>query len=413
MMEQYNASELASEDIISRLPENVITHILDFLPIQYAVRTSILSRNWRFKWTLLRHVVFDEKFFEFLQVLGGENWYDESIINRLLLHLKGCITKFHLYIPNDKVLDVMDVNHWVMILSRKGIKELYLTNMRATPIMLSTHLFSCVELERLVLRNCYLYPAPTFCGFPNLLSLELYRVAFENGNFGELIAQCPLLEFLKVYYCDPIGKVKLDEIAKLKNLKCLSFPLCKLDNIAITCSSVFHLLGHLSKLHELYLDLRMCKFLGESGAEKSVRTSSFRSLTTLKLNPIDFCSEIKLLFAFEMIWASPELQTIEITAKYNDAVPPPPLSSSALNHISMGKLKLRNVVFESFRGSENEICLIKNLLACSPLLEKINIYAHPSLMFGGDNGKLMFAIKLLKLHRASSTAEVNICWCPC
>ncbi|KAI3719920.1 hypothetical protein L6452_20826 [Arctium lappa] len=39
--------QVDSEDIISRMPENVITNVLDRLPLQVAVRTSILSRNWR------------------------------------------------------------------------------------------------------------------------------------------------------------------------------------------------------------------------------------------------------------------------------------------------------------------------------------------------------------------------------
>ncbi|XP_071739454.1 F-box/FBD/LRR-repeat protein At1g13570-like [Rutidosis leptorrhynchoides] len=406
---KHNASNSASEDIISTMPEIVITNIMDRLPIQYAVRTSSLSRNWRFKWTLLSKVVFGKKFSEYLQGLGGENWYKEANISRLLLHLKGPITKFHLYLPKDKVLDVKGINHWVMFLSGKEIKEFNLINMNSAPLKLSTHLFSCVKLERLKLRNCSLYPPPTFRGFPNLLSLDVYQVAFENGNFGEFIVQCLLLEFLKVRNWDRIGKVKMIEIVKLKNLKLLSLPLCKLDNIAITSSLIFHLVGHFSKLQDLYLDLRKCKFLGEAGAEKWVRTS-FRCLSTLVLDPIDFSSNIMLSFAFEMICNSPELQTLKITATYNNPVPPPAFCSSSLNHISMDQLKLRSVVFKSFRGSENEICLIKNLLVCSPELNKIDIHTKPYLMFGDVNGKLMFATKLLELHRASSVAEVKINW---
>ncbi|XP_071735728.1 FBD-associated F-box protein At5g22730-like [Rutidosis leptorrhynchoides] len=255
---KHKASKSASKDIISRMPKNVIMHILDRLPIQYAVRTSILSSNWRFKWTLLSKVVSDDKFYEYLKRLGRENWYDEL-------------------------------------------------------------------------------------------------------------------------------------------------------NIAITTSLVFHLVGHFSKLQELYLDLRMCKFLGELGAEKWVRTS-FRCLKTLVLYPIDFSSDIKLSFAFEMIWGSPELPTLIIVATYNDAIPPPAFCSSALNHISMGQLKLRIVELKSFGGSENEIYLIKNLLACSPALKKIVIFADPSQIFGGENGKLMFATKLLEFHRASTAAQVKIYW---
>ncbi|XP_071739457.1 F-box/FBD/LRR-repeat protein At1g13570-like [Rutidosis leptorrhynchoides] len=259
-----NASKSASEDIISRMPEDVIANILDRLPIHYAVRTSILSGNWRFKWTLLSNVVFDKEFYEYLKGLGGENRYDErNIISRLLFHLKGSITKFDLYIPYRKVLDVKDIDHWVMFLSKKGIKEFNFKNInidiKVEPLKLSTHLFSCVKLQCLTLYNCSLYPAPTFCGFPNLLSLDLRHVAFKNGNFGKIITQCPLLELLKVSYTNLIGKVKVVEIAKLTNLKSLSIPLCQLDTVGISNFLVYNLVGHFSKLQELKLNLFTCK----------------------------------------------------------------------------------------------------------------------------------------------------------
>ena len=61
----------------------------------------------------------------------------------------------------------------------------------------------------------------------------------------------------------------------------------------------------------------------------------------------------------------------------------------------------------SIRGSVNDLCLIKSLLAGSPLLKKIVICAKPSEMFGGERG---FTTKLLKLHRASPIAEIDVTW---
>ncbi|MFS7949310.1 putative F-box domain, leucine-rich repeat domain superfamily, F-box-like domain superfamily [Helianthus anomalus] len=53
------------------MPDNVVTNILDRLPLQDAVRTSILSRNWRFKWTTISQIVFDKNFFEYLLKTKG------------------------------------------------------------------------------------------------------------------------------------------------------------------------------------------------------------------------------------------------------------------------------------------------------------------------------------------------------
>ncbi|XP_071735732.1 F-box/FBD/LRR-repeat protein At1g13570-like [Rutidosis leptorrhynchoides] len=407
---EHNASKSVSEDIISRMPDDVIANILDRLPIQYAVRTSILSKNWRLKWTLLSRVVFDEEFYEYLEGLGGENWYDGNNISRILLHLKGSVTKFDLYIPDGKVMDVMEIDYLVMLLSKKGIKEFELTNIHEEPLTLSSKLFSCVKLECLSLWNCSLYSTLTFCGFPYLLHVSFFDVAFANGNFGEIISQCPLLEFLEVIYlfADPIGKIKMVEIAKLKNLKDLFFPLCMLETTALTSSLVFRLVGHFSKLQKLALDLRECKFIRESGAGNWVGTS-LSCLKNLRLLSVDFGSDIMLSFAIDMIWGLPELQTLEIRNAYDDDVPQPAFRASDLNHISMGQLQVRNVVFISFNGFENEIYLMKNLLACSPALKRIVIHPNQSLTLNDDE-KSMFATKLLDLHRASSSAKVNIIW---
>ncbi|XP_071712016.1 F-box/FBD/LRR-repeat protein At1g13570-like [Rutidosis leptorrhynchoides] len=407
---KHNESKSACEDIISRMPEDVISHILDRLPIQYAVMTSILSRNWRFKWTLLSHVVFDSNFTKNLLELKGENWCDEVNISRILLHLKGSITKFKLYIPRGTVLDVTEIDHWVMLLSRKGIKEFILINRRIEPITLSSNFFSCVNLEHLNLSNCSLNPTPSFCGFPYLLYVSFYDVAFVNGSFGEFISQCPLFEFLDVHSFDydSIQKLKSVEIAKLKNLKCFFFPLCMLDTTELTSSLVFHVLGHLSKLQTLYLDICNCKFIRDSGTENWVRTSLSR-LKTLGINPIDFGSDTMLSFVIDMIWGSPELETLEIIGAYIDSVSQPALCASVFNRISTAQLQLRFMKFYYFRGSENAIYLIKNLLACSPLLKEIVIHPNDCTIFSSHE-KLMDAKKLLKLQLGSSAAEVNIIW---
>ena len=71
----------------------------------------------------------------------------------------------------------------------------------------------------------------------------------------------------------------------------------------------------------------------------------------------------------------------------------------------MGQLQLQSVLLVYLRDSENEVCLIRSLLACSPVLKKMMIY---SSKHSDENGKLTFALRLLTLHRASPVAEIHL-----
>nr|GFA50442.1 hypothetical protein [Tanacetum cinerariifolium] len=54
-------AEFPSLDKYSNLPQNIIENILCLVPIKNAVRTSILSRNWRYNWVTIPKLVFSEK----------------------------------------------------------------------------------------------------------------------------------------------------------------------------------------------------------------------------------------------------------------------------------------------------------------------------------------------------------------
>ncbi|KAJ0612071.1 putative F-box domain-containing protein [Helianthus annuus] len=46
------------DDIITNLPDDLINPILERLPVKDAVRTSVLSKRWRYRWTTMRTLDF-------------------------------------------------------------------------------------------------------------------------------------------------------------------------------------------------------------------------------------------------------------------------------------------------------------------------------------------------------------------
>ncbi|XP_076885262.1 F-box/FBD/LRR-repeat protein At1g13570-like [Bidens hawaiensis] len=342
---RHKTFQFAPGDFISRMPDIVVTSILDRLPLQEAVRTDVLSKEWRFKWNTLTQLVFDEDFFEYLTQTEDQNNQVRVLVSRLL-HLTGPITKCVIQVYAGLDVDDEDIGHWILSLSRKGIKELTLDSRD----------------------YCFNLP-PTFHGFPNLLSLELY-VSGKNNEHGEFISRCPLLENLKLSSSSP-AKVKVVEFAKLENLKRLSLYLRDVDPMKDfhSSSTIFELLGSLPKLEEL------------------------------KLNFIDSM----LSCAVELIRSCPNLRTLEIKATNAPFLPSPPVDYSTTE-----QLQFRSVMYKYVGCLENDVCLLKYILASSPFLKKIVISPRWSDIPSTSNEKLRFAKKLLKFHRASPVAEIDL-----
>ncbi|XP_076915247.1 F-box/FBD/LRR-repeat protein At1g13570-like [Bidens hawaiensis] len=338
------------------MPDIVINNIPDRLSLQDTVMTAILNRNWRYNWTMLNQLIFDDNFFKYLLEKGGEKNY-EKIIGRLLLHIKGTITKFVLYIEDgDGVLDVEDINHWLLFLSSKGVKDITLWKENyGPPLKLPMHLFSCLELKHLKLVCCCFGTPASFHGFLNLVSLELSLLKLHKiKKFGEFFTGCPALEILNLGFNFPPGKVK--------------------------------------------------PFTKDGGGKRS--SNAFPSLKALKLTGIYLGNNIMLSCALELIRCSPNMQTLEITAsKYlflQDDDPTPAVSFPEVDYNTMGSLQIRSVVFNYSKGSVNEDYLFKYLLSSSPFLKKIDIRTLSSIV------PSLFPRKLLKLQRAYPDVDINV-----
>ncbi|MCI23341.1 F-box/LRR-repeat protein, partial [Trifolium medium] len=51
-------------DRISDLPDEILCHILSFLPTKFAATTSVLSKRWKPVWLSVQTLDFDDKTFK-------------------------------------------------------------------------------------------------------------------------------------------------------------------------------------------------------------------------------------------------------------------------------------------------------------------------------------------------------------
>jgi hypothetical protein len=190
-------------DRISGLPCNVIDGILAHLDIKDLVGTSILSKQWRYKWTKAPRLWFSDEFFEEYEDLDDPVAY--KIITDVLMQHKGPIDKFGLFISYHYRFEttVEHLNTWIPILSR-CIKHLELVNysyairLDQMPYIVLT----CKQLAYFKFFRFDLSIPPDFCGFKKLLELHLVFVRFEPGALESLISGCPLLNHLHIASCE-------------------------------------------------------------------------------------------------------------------------------------------------------------------------------------------------------------------
>ncbi|CAL5396316.1 unnamed protein product [Camellia sinensis] len=194
----------STSDIISTLPSNITENILMCLPLRDAVRTSVLSSRWKYKWVTLPKLVFDQKFCQ--ESLGNKRL--KTIIYQVLLLHNGPLVKFNLCVPQFKTC--LDINHWILILLRKNIQKFTLKLVSGQHHKIPFHLFSFQQLRHLTLGTCIFEPPPTFKGFSMLVRLHFVNVVIAHEMFGNFISNCPLLERLILASCNIFDCFKIN-----------------------------------------------------------------------------------------------------------------------------------------------------------------------------------------------------------
>ncbi|KAG5532605.1 hypothetical protein RHGRI_027036 [Rhododendron griersonianum] len=199
-------SRFGRKDIISDLPRNIVESILERMPVRDAARTSILSSKWRYFWTTISQLVLDDQFFqETVRIQPIVQLELAKAVEKILLLRSGPIQKFVLCLPVLPFNGRSDIDHWLLFLSRNGIKDFTLDNSINTPYEMHSCVYSCRELTRLKLINCIVKLPRELSGFQNVVELHFTRVAFGNNMLRTLLSRSGLLQKLSITVCSGIG----------------------------------------------------------------------------------------------------------------------------------------------------------------------------------------------------------------
>ncbi|KAK2983920.1 hypothetical protein RJ640_017841 [Escallonia rubra] len=317
-----------------------------------AIHQLVLDKSF------LRDIIFNKRL--------SHNGFFVSVINSILFLHSGPILKFVLHIPLYYTGCYLELDQWMLLLSRNGIMDLTLANSSAHRYKLPSYIYSCQELRHLKLSKCIFKPPLMFVGFRNLSILHLKKVSFVVNTFENF----PLLE-------------------------CMTF---------VTCLGVQHFHICAPKLRRF-----------TSIDTQDVRWSSFLNSPNLTLVYIALCrmgqyGQGERIDLVKLVGCLPAIVNLSLdglflkvstaTGSSMESVVTSYLEAPDCLDQTLDKLQTVNM---KFMGSRAELLLIKLLLAHSPWLEKVSI--EQSGVVDAYQG-FKVSRELMRFSRASPRAEI-------
>ncbi|KAJ4703376.1 F-box family protein [Melia azedarach] len=273
------------EDCISALPDAIIQHVLSFLSVDEIIRTSVLSKRWRTVWAAVPTLDFRRQSHMYAHQLV-------SCVNKTLSNYSTVseVKKFLLRFKYRNSFS-SQVEEWVRFATRRHVEELSLdlhggkTPNFGESYCLSQSIYSCSSLRILNTLYCDFQQPTGRVFWTKLKVLTLYYARLSNEIIVQVLSGSPVLEFLKLQYCDEIKRLHIVSSSNLKKLfLCLPFN-------RLTVSS--------SNLKELVIDN---VYPGASVIEisapniNSISLLGYNSTTEYKLTDISSLTEADLSF---------------------------------------------------------------------------------------------------------------------
>ncbi|XP_021972296.1 F-box/FBD/LRR-repeat protein At1g13570-like [Helianthus annuus] len=380
-------------DRISKLPIGIIETILCLLPIQEAARTSILSKEWRYRWTKIPKLVFIQDrphpWTDEAELAALEQYRDRpserrklfyAIYQVLLIH-EGPIHEFTLDMEVDG--SCVEIDHFLHHLSKKNTLKILKLDLDAGAFdghRLPICLFSLHQLTSLYLHGCVLYEKHSFNEFGCLTTLHVENVCTPVKTLLRLLSSCPLLKSLT-----------LDVERSLVT-----------NNGDTTFVDLFKCLPVIDYLYFKFFTIEC--FVPER-LPKELPTA-LAHLKYLCLDNVCFIHKYGLPFLALLIRSSPNLEKLELVMYFEDWLGEDEIGSFTLEDYSDIMLEhLIEFEMQQFMEAEHELDFVKLILAKSPALKKVSVFA----CFKFDEGEVEEILKMLYLSpRASPAVKIML-----
>ncbi|KAK6161592.1 hypothetical protein DH2020_004973 [Rehmannia glutinosa] len=215
--EREDDGDSNSMDRISNLPHPILHHILSFLFQDEAVKTSVLSKSWRYLWCSRPKIEFSETYFggnteAFMSVLHNtlQRYYDQKLY----------LQKFYIAMSLFDSEPLSLLEKWIpRILIDMGVRTFDLSSLSLKPACFDfpSVVFEAESLKHLYLESCKLNPKPLDkVLFKHLKTLSLKRVYIAEETLEKILSSCPLIEYLVLSQCEGLKTIKVNKPHNIK-----------------------------------------------------------------------------------------------------------------------------------------------------------------------------------------------------
>ncbi|PKI43765.1 F-box/FBD/LRR-repeat protein At1g13570-like isoform X2 [Punica granatum] len=417
-----------TSDRISDLPRHLTDQILSCLPLKDAVRTSVLSSKRRYTWTTIPGLVFDDSCSA--QSPSGtlsSTYRLVDIVDRVLSSHTGTIEKFGVLC--ETLIDISDVDRWLLHLWRASTKELRLRFVNLQGYEMPSSLFLCHDLVNLDLAFCSLKPPPAFKGFKNMTILKLYVVKMSRYEIESLIKGSPLLQTLMLapnardIFCLSIDAPNLRHLElfgcgleavsfgghRLTSLMVASFTLrwCG-ENQDANRSYLLEFFDQLPQIERLSINSWFLRYLSFGKVPEILPDPCIR-LQCISIN-MDIRSLAEITTVLCILKGSPNLKELHLSGKEFDFSEDRELNGNFWDDYSspcsFENLKVVSLI--SLPHTRQIMGFIWFLLSHSPALERMEVWSYPS--HGTESCELLLQ-ECVQFPRASARADVVFMGC--
>ncbi|KAL7149582.1 hypothetical protein ABFS83_05G050900 [Erythranthe nasuta] len=402
-------------DRISELPEDILHRILYFLSQEDAVRTSVLSKSWRYIWRTRPNLDFSDntKYYK-----GGKKKQEFlSVVNTTLqgyCDQRLCVDEFRLRISSGDYSDhefVSLLDKWIPLLTATtmGVKEFQLSILSKNSVRGIVHLpvvLKAEPLKLLWLYDCSLgQNIPENIPFVRLQVLRLQSVSIEQQIFDKIISSCPLLTDMWLQKCGGLKTIALEKKLHryLKHVSFVSHEMTRDESIVEIDDDV---VPTLETIH-----IKGCKI--------RFRNVKFGSLKSLYLSVVEISTDNSVEQSQQPCIDAPDLKYFKYTGSFIPSVSfVPTCMKSNLQLYMRGRdgqpwfLRLSQLL-RALRRSEISLTVVR--FSRDELQIEEEILVHDTINNGGGNYKPVVVehLTLHIRHLSSYLYVLNVLFCIC